>query len=352
MEKLKRRLEELKYYIDLEIDKFFEEHRKKIPKNSLIEEAFDEAKRFSLLPGKRARPILVILGYEGIAKKRFDETVLRIAISYELLHAYLLVHDDVMDKAELRRKNISTWKYYEQIYKDTHAGYSGAIIVGDILNSLSTQVILESNIPKEIKVKILKKREEINELTAYGQILDVFLPFKRIENAKIEDTYLIHELKTANYTFVGPLITGGILAGKDEKELEFYKEYGLKLGLAFQIRDDYLDLFGDPSKTGKIVGGDIKEGKITPFVKLTYERANENDKKIIKEILLKKEKCTEEDINTIIALIEKYKVKEEMIRKMDELAEECKKVISESPIWEETKETLISLADYIVKRLH
>jgi geranylgeranyl diphosphate synthase type I len=350
---LARTLEQLKFKIDSYIDLFFENYKERYKKYvdvPTIFEAISECKRFSLLPGKRARPILVLLGYEGVAKREADEEVMKIAISYELLHAYLLVHDDVMDRAELRRKNMTTWKYYENIYKDTHAGYSGAILVGDLLNSLSLTSILDSELDDSKKIKIIKLREEINQLTCYGQALDLFLPFKNLDSIKLDEVYMIHELKTANYTFVGPLLTGGLAAGEDIKNMQYYVDYGINLGIAFQIRDDYLDLFGDPSKTGKAVGGDIKEGKVTPFIKLTYDKASDIDKKIISEILKKRDKCSEDDILTIISLIEKYGVKEELENKMNELADKSKEIIKDAPIWDRTKETLIALADYIVGR--
>ncbi|OGE32511.1 hypothetical protein A3C59_01420 [Candidatus Daviesbacteria bacterium RIFCSPHIGHO2_02_FULL_36_13] len=177
--------------------------------------------------GKRIRGVLLKLGFEiasGSPNLRND--VLRVASALEILHTAFLIHDDIMDKSEERRGQPSLYKLL---------GIPQAINVGDIGLYLPIKLISEANFLGEVKIKAINFLSEMVINTGFGQILDV-------EEDKSEIEF-IRLYKTAKYTVAGPLQMGAILAGMDPTSPEFrgIKEFGEKLGIAFQIQDDILD---------------------------------------------------------------------------------------------------------------
>src|SRR3989344_2685196 len=177
--------------------------------------------------GKRIRGVLLKLGFEiasGSPNLRND--VLRVASALEILHTAFLIHDDIMDKSEERRSQPSLYKLL---------GIPQAINVGDIGLYLPIKLISEANFLGEVKIKAINFLSEMVINTGFGQILDV-------EEDKSEIEF-IRLYKTAKYTVAGPLQMGAILAGMDPTSPEFrgIKEFGEKLGIAFQIQDDILD---------------------------------------------------------------------------------------------------------------
>lgn len=183
--------------------------------------------------GKRIRGVLVGLGYEiardhlrGGGKVQASEhlggEVLKIGAAYEILHTAILAHDDIMDESTTRRGRKSLYR---------SVGVSHAITLGDLGFFLAIKIISESKFEDKTKNKALKIFSNIMIDTAIGQMLD-------IENA---DPVIIARLKTAQYTIIGPLQLGAILAGANEKLLANLGDFGHHLGIAFQIRDDILD---------------------------------------------------------------------------------------------------------------
>lgn len=177
--------------------------------------------------GKRIRGVLVKLGFE-IAGGSANVEILRVGAAFEILHAALLIHDDIMDQSPIRRGQPSLY----QALGGNHYGISQAINVGDIGLYLPIKIITETNFLSEYKIKALNHLSQTIINTGWGQILDV-------EGS--EDTKFIHLYKTAKYTIAGPLILGAILAGADQDLIRVFGEFGESLGIAFQIRDDILD---------------------------------------------------------------------------------------------------------------
>lgn len=171
--------------------------------------------------GKRIRGVLVNLGYE-IAKGKETKEIFKIAAALEIMHTAILVHDDIMDKSPTRRGKPSLYR---------KVGIDRAIALGDLGFFLSLQIISESNFPEKEKSEALKLFSKTMVDTAIGQIMDI----------QKDDPITVAKLKTAQYTILGPLCLGAILAGADDKLLGVLREFGENLGVAFQIQDDILD---------------------------------------------------------------------------------------------------------------
>ena len=231
-------------------------------------------KEFILRDGKRVRPVLFCIGYLGYAKKD-TPGLYRSALALELLHDFMLVHDDIIDKSLTRRGKPSM-----------HAllGADLAIVIGDVIYALALDAfyaVKENPVRKE---RALRKLISAALFTASGEFIELLLGAKPIEKVTQADIYKIYDYKTANYTFSSPLTMGAILAGAKENEIKKLFNYGIRLGRAFQIKDDIIGTFGKESETGKSNFADFESAKKTLLIWRAYNKSGARDKKIIKEV--------------------------------------------------------------------
>lgn len=269
-------LEKFSKEINLELEKIlndFQKEAKKInPKLSKLVSHFTTASG----GGKRIRGVLVKLGFE-IASKTLDSRlrgndireVIKVAAAYEIFQTAILAHDDVIDKSLTRRGNPSI---YAGLGND-HYGISQAISLGDMGFFLAMKIISETNFPNEIKNKAINFFSKTVINTTFGEMLDV-------EKA---DPITVSKLKTAQYSISGPLILGAILAESKFELLDKLDKFGTNLGIAFQIQDDILGVFGSEEKTGKSAKSDIREGKVTLLMVETLKRASKDQKKTLEK---------------------------------------------------------------------
>ncbi len=227
--------------------------------------------------GKKIRGILIYLGYK-LAGGEEKSDIYDISSAYEIFHTSILAHDDIIDQSPVRRGIPSLYK----ALGGGHHGISGAICLGDLGFFLSTKIISESDFPSEVKIKALEHFSKTVMDTALGEILDVELPFIKGER-KEKDVILIMSLKTAKYTVSAPLQLGAILAGADEHLIRVLKEFGENLGIAFQIQDDILGVFGEESELGKSNKSDIEEGKNTLLIIKALKNANSKQLRVLKK---------------------------------------------------------------------
>lgn len=216
--------------------------------------------------GKKIRGALTVLGYQMAGGTNF-EAILPISLGIEFLHNFLLIHDDIIDKDVLRRGKPTV---------HTQVGNSKAIIIGDIGSFLGYELILAADFPREILIKAFAKLNDYILKTGYGEMLDIDYDNKK--DVSWEDIYRVRLYKTAYYTFVMPLSVGATLASAGKEVQSAIEVYGKNVGIAFQIADDSLGVFGDPKITGKSNDSDIKEGKKTFLYAKALELASKADK--------------------------------------------------------------------------
>jgi geranylgeranyl diphosphate synthase, type I len=230
--------------------------------------AVAQARAYALRPAKRLRPALVALGH-AVARgaSTVPESLWSFAAGLEVVHTFLLVHDDVADGAELRRGGPSL----HRLYGGGKVGENLAVVAGDHLFARGVEAMLECPLPASAAA--VRYYLSICRQTAAGQYLDIALGQSPLADVTLRQTLRVARLKTARYGFVAPLVCGALLAGAPPALLQRLECVGRHMGLAYQLRDDILGLFGDTQACGKSSAADFTEGKRTFPVLASYLRA-------------------------------------------------------------------------------
>ncbi len=340
--------------INERLEEFFD---KKVEEASRISnyprEVVIGTKEYTLRGGKRLRPIFCILGYKCLTDHNL-EAIIAASISLELMQSSLLVHDDIMDEDELRRGKKTFHIVYENLCerrfgknKARRFGENIAIVAGDLLEAYGEEVLAKSSFKSDYVKRALATYAEIVKKVGYGQILDITA--ERKGSFSEDDILTIHKLKTASYTIEGPLHIGALLAGADEADLQILSAYGVPLGLAFQIQDDILGLFGSEEKMGKPVGSDVREGKKTLLILHALERCTEDEKELLTKAL-GNERVTVEEIDTVRAIVQRTGSLDYSKKLVAEMTDKAVQAIKISDFRTEAKDSLINIADFIGNR--
>lgn len=225
---------------------------------------FKQVRELTERGGKRLRAALVLLGYRVVAGDVDPVAALPAAAAMELLQTYFLVHDDWMDDDPVRRGGPSVHVALRDTYGSRRVGDAGAILAGDYAVSLAQQVLLRSPVGAAERLAAATEFAALQRDVVLGQCLDVLVSEAGDRPGALTDLMQrTHLLKTAAYTTTGPLLIGAALAGGRGSQLDALRAFGDPLGVAFQLRDDWLGTFGDPALTGKSIDSDLREGKKT-----------------------------------------------------------------------------------------
>ena len=271
----------LKYYLSVK-DKFIlkmEDYNSLFVKgysNRFLEEALEQFVS-SNKGGKFLRASLIALGYQSCGND--DDKYLPLGIALELFQTSILIHDDIIDKADKRRGMDTIPLKYQKLYSDPikcdksfedkrkDIGTSMALCLGDMGFYLALQVIAQNYKDNENLGRVLEYYNSVAIKTCEGEMVDVILPFYEEFFDSFDDleshVMEIYKLKTAWYTVVGPYCLGAILGGLSSDKVQRLEEALLGLGIAFQIKDDLLGIYGDEAHIGKSVTSDVKEFKQT-----------------------------------------------------------------------------------------
>jgi len=274
------------------LDKALEQYFKKFSSdlkppftNKNIKEVVNAMSSLILRGGKRVRGALVKYAHGAVSGKNSD-AILGLSMATEIIHGYLLMADDIMDRDEKRRGFLTAHKmlenYYEKEYYKSgkkHVGISLALMSFTLANHLAFEIVLGLKIPEQTRNAILKHLHETIRFTVYGQVLDMATEFEDL--VVPEQVIDVHKHKTAYYTFRNPIMTGAILAGASNKQIKVLNDYAMNVGIAFQLRDDILGMYGDEEKIGKPVGSDIQEGKKTMLIVKALELGDKKDVEFI-----------------------------------------------------------------------
>jgi len=262
---------------------------------------FVDAAAAALSGGKRLRARFCAIGWRAIAETQPGATadagadVIAAAAALEVFHAAALVHDDLIDNSDTRRGRPAAHRALE--HQHGVAGWSGdaaafgrsaALLLGDLLVAWSDDLLEEGlasapHADAARRLYALMRRD-----VTIGQFLDIaeeaaYVTAPTDEHA--ERALRVASLKSARYSIEHPLLLGGLLAGADAAQCEALSGFGHPLGLAFQLRDDVLGVFGDSAVTGKPVGDDLREGKRTVLVAYTRERLDAGARRVFDELL-------------------------------------------------------------------
>ena len=288
--------------------------------------------RYSLLgAGKRIRPLLFVLsshlcGYKG-------EDVYRLSTLFEYVHAASLVHDDVLDNADLRRRKPSV----RQVW-----GNAAAVLGGDFLYSAASAIAVECR-----NLELIRLLSDLLKRMVEGQ----FLELEHTHNWKISKAEYM-EIITAKTAALmrAACNSGAMVAGADEKTVQHLGDFGSNLGIAFQLMDDLLDYTSSEEVFGKPVGKDLKEGKITlPLVYFVSELERAEVERLAE--LFKSQKASDQDYQDLVRRVRVNGAIERVRSEASEYvarAEELLKLFPDSPV----KQGLLELGGYILTRRH
>ncbi|MBI4722374.1 MAG: polyprenyl synthetase family protein [Candidatus Stahlbacteria bacterium] len=293
--------------------------------------------------GKRIRPILLIKGYEAVGGNDLTE-ITRTSICMELLEAYLLIHDDIIDRDETRRGGLSFHKMAQKWSGETHFGLSSGIIAGDMLGGMAIKIIMASNFSESSKLRALNEFIEAELNCFHGELYDVILEH---EDTSEQELLKMIDLKTSSYTTQAPLVIGAILGNGTDEQIAILREYGGLLGRAFQITDDILGTFGDEKTTGKPAASDIKQGKKTLLLVYALNHSSTQEINFLHHSIGNKE-LTTNDIETVRQIFINTGALDYAKISATRYAEKAKSVMEASNL--SGKEFLIWLTDFVVKR--
>lgn len=237
---------------------------------------------FVLSGGKRLRPAFAYWGWRAVATGEPDPEALLLFSALELLHACALLHDDVIDDSSTRRGRPTTHVRFAALHRDRdwrgspeQFGTSAAILLGDLALAWADDIVLGLELAPDARRRVRRVWADIRTEVLGGQYLDIVAEASAAESiasAMNVDTY-----KTACYTVARPLQLG-VAAAADRPEVQAaFAEFGTDLGVAFQLRDDVLGVFGDPEVTGKPSGDDLRSGKRTVLLAEAVELADKSD---------------------------------------------------------------------------
>ncbi|GMA31470.1 hypothetical protein GCM10025875_14620 [Litorihabitans aurantiacus] len=305
-----------------------------------------EVARRAATGGKRLRARLCLAAAAALAPRSGDATdgpsaidvpgVLGAAAALELFQAAALVHDDLMDASDTRRGAASAHRFLEAEHfpasKDgtatrarEHFGSSGALLVGDLLLTMSASVLHAAVLPLERDTAraALATYSAMASEVAVGQYLDLLAshapwPTDPGDGVDLERAERVIHAKSARYSVELPLHLGGVLAGADDDALAWLGRIGRAVGTAFQLRDDVLGVFGDPAVTGKPAGDDLREGKRTVLVALADARAQPQDRATLRENLGRTD-LDPDDIATLRGILERTGALAEVERRIADL---------------------------------
>ena len=296
-------LETIRQNIDKSLDVFIEQARVDYSLQAINPFLFASIKDFVLRKGKRIRPLLLILSYQGYHAKstRISQKIYHASTCIELLHNFMLIHDDIIDCSDLRRNKPTMHRMLENTVKTKNSkklGIDLGIIAGDIVYALAIDAFLSFDEEPKRMSKALKYFVQTAAFTAMGEFVDTLNSVLPIDKVSEKDVFLNYSLKTARYTFDCPLVIGAILAGANQKETRLLSELGLLIGQAFQVQDDIIGVFDTEKNIGKSVLSDIEESKKTILVCHAYKTLKGKDREnFIK--YFSKDKITPKDLKTI-----------------------------------------------------
>lgn len=297
-------------------------------------ELYEPIQYLLAIGGKRIRPALTLLAAEMFGSD--SAKALPAAVAIELFHNFSLMHDDIMDKAPLRRGNETVHEKW---------GVNTAILSGDFMLIQAYQYIAQND--ASVLAPLLTIFNDTAAKVCIGQQLD--MNYEKSEGVSIAQYIEMIRLKTA-VLLGAALQMGATVANAEEKDAQALYRCGVNLGIAFQLQDDYLDVYGDSDKFGKRVGGDISENKKTFLLLKALELANGKDKSEINHWLNQTEFDSQEKISAIVAIYNKLGVQAYTKQEMENYTNMAYRSLSEINIPNSQKEPLLRIAESLLLR--
>ena len=296
---------------------------------------YDASQYILSIGGKRIRPVCVLMGNELF--NEIDTDAFHVANAIELFHNFSLIHDDIMDKAPLRRGMPTVHTKYSE---------ATALLAGDVMLVAAYDYI--NKIKTTHLHKIIALFNQTAKQVCEGQQMD--MDFEKQDVVAMNDYVQMITLKTS-VLLAASLQMGAILGGAGTGNQQQLFEFGKKLGIAFQVQDDFLDAFGDPEKFGKQPGGDILANKKTFLMAYVMEVASMAQKTTLKQLMTKSNVVSEaEKVNVILQIFKDCKAGEWAHRFKEKYYEEAMVHLDDIAVLSSRKKELALLATFLLQR--
>lgn len=280
-------LETIPAAVEAQLREFFADQRDTVSRiGAPVSNSVGYLERFVLGGGKRIRPLYGWAGFVGGGGlDRTDEdpvAVLRAVSSLEFIQACALVHDDIIDASDTRRGNPTVHRAVEAAHREAgrrgdaaEFGRNAAILIGDLALVWAEDMWRYSGVSAAALARAAEAWRGMRTEVIGGQLLDIMLEGEGSESIELADR--VNRFKTAAYTIERPLHLGAALADASQATIDAFRGYGRDIGIAYQLRDDILGVFGDSAITGKPAGDDIREGKRTVLYATALELLDDSD---------------------------------------------------------------------------
>jgi geranylgeranyl diphosphate synthase type I len=307
----------------------------------------DELESLVASGGKRLRPRFCYWGHRAAGGSDSREIV-RVGAALELLHTMALIHDDVMDRSSVRRNRASTFRALAELSAGVEHrgdpkrfGASAAIITGLLGCTLADRLFHRADFPADRKHAAAERYDRMRQRAIAGQYLDLLAAHRGV--ADEQTARRIASLKSGSYSVADPLAIGALFACDDEEIVASLDAYGIPIGEAFQIRDDILGLFGDPSVTGKDRDGDVREGKQTVLLARARSAAT-RAQRVILDTVVGNTAASPEDVDLVRDVVVETDALAGAERLVEELAAEATQAIENAPLDTDAIKALVELA--------
>lgn len=298
------------------------------------ENLYDPIRYILQLGGKRIRPLLTLLAYRLYRDDHMK--IIRPSLAVEIFHNFTLMHDDIMDKAPLRRGKPTVHNRWNE---------NTAILSGDVMLVRVYDLLMEAR--SEILKRVVREFNECAARVCEGQQLD--MDFEGKCDVNEQDYIRMIQYKTA--VLLGfSMSFGGIMADADEKDIQLLSDFGINLGIGFQLMDDLLDVYADHRKFGKQIGGDIITNKKTFLLIKALELSRGSDLNELRHWLEMKEFDPVEKVDSIKLIYEKSRIRELTNEKISEYFSIAHQDLDKINVAEARKKDLRALTEYLMNR--
>ena len=352
------------------IDHFLDGQEKQLTAISVDLLPYLQFSRSLLQGGKRFRALFCYWGWQAVTGVELENGVgglastIKAASALEVFHAAALVHDDIVDNSDTRRGNPSAHRRYEALHAKSgwkgdpsQFGRSGALLLGDLLLGWSDELLdlgLRGHDDPETAAAARREFNRMRTEVTYGQYLDLLEErswHTRDESELLARAHKVIVYKSAKYSVEAPLAIGAAIGGATLGQLASLKEFGLPLGIAYQLRDDLLGVFGDPEVTGKPAGDDLREGKRTVLIALARAKLPANSARLLDELLGDAD-LTDHQVRMLQASIRDSGAVEHVERIITHNVEKALAALEGSPISPQSRQELTRLADVVSQRAY
>ena len=314
--------------------RFFQENAERYGYGDLFEPLYLDMTEFVARRGKRIRPMLLLGSYRIFGgSRRFEDTsMMRAALSLELLHSFILIHDDVIDQSERRRRLPTFHKLVEErlgnIDGAARVGWNVAVVIGDILFAMAFDTLRSTDFSPAVRDSAMAHFLRYISDTGAGEVYDILLGTRDIARVEEADITRMYTLKTTRYTFEAPLVLGALLAGMDDDHLRELAELIEPVGLAFQIQNDLIE-YQQFKGVNRLRQTDLLEGKKTLLLRAAYDHLTDVDRSFL-QLCLSTRTSNDVSVSKIEQLIDKSGAVGLLTHKMEALFQKSESMVDNS----------------------